>query len=295
MRSSTLTPERSRIEAALPPALFLLLWSSGFTFVAMGLPHAEPVTFLALRYVAVVGLLAVAAAVLRPPLPRGRTAWLHLAVVGLLLQAAYFALLYLALESVAPAIGALIVSLQPVLVALLAPSTVGEHVPLARWAGLLLGLLGAAAVIVARADDGTADAAGIALAVAGLVAITSATLYENRFGAEHHPVTGNLVQCSVALAATGAVALLAEDLHVDWTGELVISLTYLVLGNSIVSITLLLAMVRRGTASQVSALFFLVPPLAALIAWAILGESLPALAWVGMVIATAGVAIATRR
>jgi drug/metabolite transporter (DMT)-like permease len=108
-------------------------------------------------------------------------------------------------------------------------------------------------------------------------------------------VTGNLVQCAVALLATGAIALIAEDLRVDWTGELVISLTYLVLANSIVSLTLLLAMLRRGTASQVSALFFLVPPLAALIAWAILGESLPALAWAGMIVATAGVAIATRR
>jgi drug/metabolite transporter (DMT)-like permease len=272
-----------------------VLWSSGFTFVAMGLPHAEPITFLALRYAVVVALLLAAAAVVRPPLPDTPTAWLHLVVVGLLLQAAYFGLLYLALERIAPAVGALIVSLQPVLVALLAPRTVGEHVPAARWAGLLLGLVGAAAVILARADDGAADAAGIALAVGGLLAISAATLYENRFGAEHHLVTGNLVQCAVALLATGAIALVAEDLRVDWTGELVISLTYLVLANSIVSLTLLLAMLRRGTASQVSALFFLVPPLAALIAWAILGESLPALAWAGMVVATAGVAIATRR
>jgi drug/metabolite transporter (DMT)-like permease len=281
--------------AGLVPALFLVLWSSGFTFVAMGLPHAQPVTFLALRYLIVVALLGAAAVVLRPPLPRDRATWLHLAVVGLLLQAAYFGLLYLALEHVAPAVAALVVCLQPVLVALLAPLTVGEHVPLARWAGLGLGLLGAAAVILVRADDGGTDAAGIALAVASLLAITAATLYESRFGTELHPVTGNLVQCAVALAATGAVALVAEDPRVDWTGELVISLTYLVLGNSIVSITLLLAMVRRGTASQVSALFFLVPPLAALIAWAILGESLPALAWVGMVVAAIGVAVATRR
>jgi drug/metabolite transporter (DMT)-like permease len=261
----------------------------------MGLPHAEPVTFLALRYAIVVALLVAAAAMVRPPLPDSRAAWLHLAVVGLLLQASYFALLYLALGHISPAVAALIVSLQPVLVALLAPRTVGEHVPLARWAGLLLGLIGAAAVILVRADDGAADAGGIALAVASLLAITSATLYENRFGSEQHPVTGNLIQCAVALAATGAVAVIAEDLRIDWTDELVISLTYLVLANSIVSLTLLLAMVRRGTASQVSALFFLVPPLAALIAWAILGESLPGVAWAGMVVATAGVAIATRR
>ncbi len=172
------------------PALFLVLWSSGFTFVALGLPHAQPVTFLALRYLVVVVLLLAAFAVLRPPLPRTRTAWRHLAVVGLLLQAGYFALLYLALEHVSPAVAALVVSLQPVLVALLAPATIGEHVPLARWAGLGLGLLGAAAVILLRADDGGADLAGIALAVASLLAITAATLYESRFGVGEHQVTG---------------------------------------------------------------------------------------------------------
>jgi drug/metabolite transporter (DMT)-like permease len=277
------------------PAVFLVLWSSGFTFVALGLPDAEPVTFLALRYLVVVVLLLAAAALVRPPLPPDRAAWIHLAVVGLLLQAGYFGLLYLALEHVAPAVAALVVCLQPVLVALLAQRTVGEHVPLARWGGLGLGLVGAAGVIVVRADDGGADLAGIALAVASLLAITAATLYESRFGAEGHPVTSNLVQCSVALVATGVVALLAEDLRIDWTGDLVISLTYLVLGNSLVSITLLLMMVRRGTASQVSALFFLVPPLAAVIAWAILGESLPVAAWGGMAVAAVGVAIATRR
>ena len=241
------------------PALFVLLWSSGFTFVALGLPHSEPITFLALRYVIVVAVLAVAFAVVRPPLPR-RRAWLDLAIVGFLLQAVYFGLFYLAIDRVAPATVALIVCLQPVLVALLAPALVGEHVPLARWAGLGL-----------------------------------ASLYENSFGTEQHPVTSNLVQFSVALVATAIPAALFEDLQVEWTGDLYISLAYLVFFNSLLALTLLLTMMRRGTASQVSALFFLVPPLAALIAWIVLGESLPVLAWLGMVLAAVGVAVATRR
>jgi drug/metabolite transporter (DMT)-like permease len=273
----------------------VLLWSSGFTFVALGLPHSEPLTFLALRYVIVLAVLAVAVAVVRPPFPRDRGTWLHLAVIGLLLQAAYFGLFYLAIDRVPAATVALVVCLQPVLVALAAPMLVGEHVPLARWAGLALGLVGAVIVIAVRADDGGADAAGIALAFGALVAIAAATLLERRFGTEQHPVTANLVQVAVALVATAVPAVLFESLHVEWTGDLVISLGYLVFGNSLLAITLLLAMMRRGAASQVSALFFLVPPLAALIAWAVLGESLPAPAWLGMVLAAAGVAVATRR
>lgn len=276
------------------PALFVLLWSSGFTFVALGLPHSEPITFLALRYVIVVAVLAVAFAVVRPPLPRGR-AWLDLAIVGFLLQAVYFGLFYLSIDRVAPATVALIVCLQPVLVALLAPALVGEHVPLARWAGLGLGLVGAAIVILARSREGGTDVVGVALAFGGLLAITLASLYENRFGAEQHPISANLVQFSVALAATAIPAALFEDLHVEWTGDLYISLAYLVFFNSLLAITLLLTMMRRGTASQVSALFFLVPPLAALIAWVVLGESLPVVAWLGMVLAAVGVATATRR
>jgi drug/metabolite transporter (DMT)-like permease len=284
--------ERLRGQAA--PALFVVLWSSGFSFVAVGLRHAEPITFLALRYAIVVALLAAAAVVVRPPLPRGRDAWRQLVVMGLALQASYFVLFYLALERIPSATVALVVCLQPVLVALAAPHMVDEHVPLARWGGLLVGLAGAVVVILARAGDSGADARGLVLAVAALFAISGATLYERRSGTEQHVITANLVQYGAALAVTGPAAAIFEHLRVRWTGAFVISLAYLVLANSLLALTLLLTMVRRGEAARVSSLFFLVPPLAALIAWAVLGEALPPLAWVGMALAAGGVAVATR-
>ncbi len=273
----------------------MLLWSAGFSFVALGLPDSEPVTFLALRYAIVVAVLLVAFLVLRPPLPTTRRDWIDLIVVGLVLQAAYFTLLYLALdlESSAGTV-ALIVSLQPILVALLAPSVAGERVSKTRWAGLALGLAGAAVVIGSRSGVGGSSAAGLLCAAAAMVALTVGTLYERRHGSEHHPVTANTVQFSVALAVTLPPAIIFEGFAVEWTGDLAISLAYLVFANSLVSITLLLTMVRRNQASRVSALFFLVPPLAALIAWAVLGEALPAVAWAGMAVAAAGVALATR-
>jgi drug/metabolite transporter (DMT)-like permease len=278
----------------LAPAAFLLLWSAGFAFVALGLPYSEPITFLALRYAIVLAVLVPALLVLRPPVPRARRDWLDLVVVGLLLQAAYFTLLYLALdlESSAGTV-ALVVSLQPILVALLAPSVAGERVTKVRWAGLALGLIGAAVVIGSRSTLGGASAAGLACAAAAMVALTAGTLYERNHGSEHHPVTANAVQFAVALAVTLPPALILEGFPVEWTGDLAISLAYLVFANSLVSITLLLMMVRRGEASRVSSLFFLVPPLAALIAWAVLGESLPASAWLGMALAAVGVGIAT--
>jgi len=278
------------------PAAFVVLWSAGFTFVSLGLEDSEPLTFLALRYVAVVALLGPVFVVVRPPLPRTGDEWRHLVVTGLILQALYFALLYGAIGLDAPAgTAALIVSLQPILVALAAPRVAGEHVDARRWIGLLLGLAGAAEVIVARQGVESIPGAALLCTLAALVALTVGTLYENRFGAEQHPVTANLVQYTLALAVVAPAAALFERLHVDWTANLIVSLGYLVFANSLLAITLLLTMLRRGEAARVSALFFLTPPLAALIAWIVLDEELPAAAWPGMVLAAVGVALATIR
>ena len=126
------------------PLVFLLLWSSGFVVLKIGLAHADPLTFLALRYACVVALLAPLLPALRPPMPASPRAWTHLAMVGLLLQAGYFGFTYLALAHGISAGGvALITSLQPILVGLLAPAIARERVDARRWAGLTLGVLGA--------------------------------------------------------------------------------------------------------------------------------------------------------
>ena len=111
----------------------------------------------------------------------------------------------------------------------------------------------------------------------------------------HQVVIGILVQYAVGFAAVLPLAWILEDLQVSWTGSMVASLLYLAISNSLVAVTLLLAMIRRGEASRVSALFFLVPPTAAVIAWLLIGEAMPPLAWLGMALATAGVAISNRR
>jgi drug/metabolite transporter (DMT)-like permease len=279
----------------LAPAIFLFLWAAGFAVAKVGLLHAEPITFLVLRYALVIVVLAPFAAILRPPLPKRRADWLHLAVVGFLIQAGYFGLCYIALgNGMSAGAVALIVSLQPILVGLLAPRLVGENVNRLRWAGLALGLAGAALVIVARSAIEVTSAFGILCAVGGLASMTGATLYEKRFGVSQHPVTANVVQYAVGLAATLPVAWMLEDMAVEWTGELIAALAYLVIGNSLIAITLLLAMIRRGQASSVSALFFLVPPGAALVAWVTIGEAMPPLAWVGMGLAAVGVALVGR-
>jgi drug/metabolite transporter (DMT)-like permease len=279
----------------LAPAIFLLLWSGGFAVAKLGLLHADPITFLALRYALVLAVLLPLVPVVRPPWPQRRVDWLHLAVVGFLIQAAYFGLCYIAMGfGLSAGAVALIVSLQPILVGLLAPRLAGERVGALGWVGLTLGLAGAGLVIAARSAIEATSPWGILCAVGGLAGMTAATLYEKRFGISQHPVTANVVQYAVGLGAVLPVAWAIEEMRVEWTGELVAALAYLVIGNSLVAITLLLAMIRRGEASRVSALFFLVPPGAALIAWATIGEAMPPLAWLGMGLAAIGVALVGR-
>jgi drug/metabolite transporter (DMT)-like permease len=280
---------------ATAPVLFLLLWSSGFVFLKLGLRDADPLTFLALRYASVVAILSVAFVLLAPPLPRTRRAWMHLASVGLLLQAGYFSGTYLSLKcGMSAGAVALITSQQPILIGLLAPALAHERVDRTRWVGLILGVSGAALVILSNSNVQAASPAGVLFAGLALFSITGGTLLEKRSGAPTHPVVANLVQCGVGLAVAGPLAYLLEPMHVAWTAGLIGSLAYLVLGNSIVAISLLLAMIRFGDASRVSALFFLVPPCTAVIALVVLHEPIAPLAWPGMLCAAAGIHLVMR-
>jgi drug/metabolite transporter (DMT)-like permease len=276
------------------PILFLLLWSAGFAIAKIGLMHAGPFTLLALRYVIAVLVLLPLVPILKPPLPSGRAA-LDIAVTGFLIQVVYFGLCYIAFTSGVSAGGvAIIVCLQPILVSLIAPWMVGERVSPLRWLGLVLGLGGALTVILARSGIAHEPALGLLAAVGGLIGMTAGTLYEKRFGVTSHPVPANLIQYAVGAAFALPMALAIEGLQADWTAELFTVLAYLVIGNSLISITLLLAMIRAGEVARVSALFYLVPPLSALFAWPLLGEAMPPLAWAGMALAAVGVMLARR-
>jgi drug/metabolite transporter (DMT)-like permease len=276
----------------LAPGIFLLLWSGGFPVGKVGIGYAGPMTFLSVRYALVLVVLAPLLLALRPPLPRGDQLR-HLLVVGVLVQGLYFGLGYAALSlGVSAGTAALIASLQPILTALLAPLLTGDRIERRAWVGLGLGFAGAAVVIVAKSGVGEATAFGIAAAIGALLAITAGTFYEKRFGIRQHPVPANLVQHGVALAAFLPIAWLTEGFALRPSLPLAASLAYLVVGNSLVAVGLLLAMVRRGAVARVTALFFLVPPMSALLAWALLGEEVPPVAWLGFALAALGVALA---
>ena len=294
---SAATVGGNRIMMRLAPVVFLLFWSAGYPFAKIILQYAEPLTALALRYLIVLAVMLAVATVLRPPMPRTPGQWGHMIVSSAMLQVGYFGCCWYAFWlGVSSGTVALILSLQPILVSILAPGLVGERVRLVQWAGLGLGIAGAAIVILARLSVEVMTAFEVTLVTASLAFITASTLYEKRFvWPGHHPVTVGVVQHLVGVAGTTWLAVVLETCQIQWTVEFVVSLAWFVVCNSLIAVSLLLYMLQKGEAARVSALFFMVPPTAALLSWAMLGETLPVLAWPGMALAGLGVIVATRR
>lgn len=277
------------------PFIFLLLWSAGFTVAKIGIDDADPLTLLALRYGCVVLIILPLFLWFKPSLPKNGREWLNIAIVGFLIQVVYFGTAYKAFELGASAGAvALITSLQPLFVAMIIPLLTDETVSKRTWAGLVLGLLGSAIVILANLGVQLTTTISLLFSVAALVAITIGTVWEKRFGVPQHPLTTNLVQYAVGTVCLLPLAWATESMHIDWTPQFTFALFYLVVCNSIFAISLLIMMIREGEATRVSALFFLVPPMSALLAWLIISEPMAPTAWIGMVIAALGVWLASR-
>lgn len=277
------------------PASFVLLWSTGFIGARLGLPHAEPLTFLTVRFAVAASLLTGLAAIVGARWPRRPAELAHAVVVGLLVHGLYLGGVFIAIGlGVEAGLSALIVSTQPILVAAVAGLALGERVERRQWAGMALGLVGVA-LVLAQKLGAAAPPAGVLACLVALLGITAGTLYQKRFGAGQDLVTGSVVQYLAAGLACGAVALAVEDRAIDWAPAFIVALLWLVLVLSIGAVTLLWLLIRRGAASAVSSLFFLVPPVTALLAWALFGETLGPTALVGMLVAVAGVALVVRR
>ncbi|APW42965.1 DMT family transporter [Rhodoferax saidenbachensis] len=283
---------------SLYPLLFVALWSTGFIGAKFGLPDAEPLTFLSLRYAIVLVFMAAVAWYTRAPWPRTQREWLHIGVSGLLVHAVYLGGVFVAIGHGLPAgVAALVVGLQPVLTALGAGAFLGERVRPAQWLGLALGFVGVGLVVahkvVAGASGGTLWAMLLPVVVA-LLAITAGTLYQKRYCQSFDLRTGSVIQFLPCLVATGLVASLTETMQIHWTGSFVFALAWLVLVLSLGAVSLLNVLIRNGSAVNVASLFYLVPPCTALVAWALFGETLTGLALLGMALTVFGVWLARK-
>ena len=282
------------------PAVFVLIWSTGFIVAKYGLPYAPPLSFLAIRYALSLLCFLVWIALARVAWPSSRAQWLHLGVTGILIHAGYLGGVWSAIKGgMGSGLSALIVGLQPVLTAVWV-SRMGDsrqaegHVSNRQWLGLFLGLAGLLLVVSRKFGAGNeATAYTLGFAVLALISITAGTLYQKRFVQPADVRTANAIQLIAALLVTLPLALLETE-PVRWTAEFSGALAWSVLALTLGGSSLLYMLIQRGAATAVTSLLYLVPPTTALMAWLLFGEPITLVTVAGTALTAAGVWLVVR-
>jgi drug/metabolite transporter (DMT)-like permease len=283
---------------ALMPLVFVLIWSTGFIVARLGMPHGPPFQFLAIRFaLSVLCFLPwIWLAGARWPATRGQ--WRHLAITGVLMHAAYLGGVWAAVKAgMGSGVSALVVGLQPVLTAIWL-SAMGTRVHARQWAGLALGLAGLVLVVSGKIGVGNAQdhvtLANLAIVGVGLLSITVGTLYQKRYVTPCDVPTANAIQLGAAFLVTAPLALLESGFMV-WNGDSVGAMAWSVLVLTLGGSSLLYLLIQRGAATSVTSLLYLVPPTAAVMAWALFGEPITVFTVLGMAVTAVGVSLVVRK
>ncbi|MBT4888817.1 MAG: DMT family transporter [Rhodospirillales bacterium] len=285
------------------PALFVFLWSTGFIGSKLGAPYSEPFMFLTMRFAAAAIIMAIISLACRAQWPNTRMRVFHAVMVGIMVHGLYLGGVFWAIDNgISAGISALIVSLQPLITGIAVGSLFGERVTPKRWFGLALGFTGVIMVIWQSLDfsftEGginSLEAAGLGACVLSLIGITAGTLYQRRFCINEDLRAHQTIQLITVAIIMAALSYTFETRHIEWSPPFIFALIWLTCIMSIGTFSLLYKLVRRGAASQVTGLFFMVPPITALIAYFLFEETPTGLAMAGMAVTVTGVAIATRK
>ncbi|MBG6114609.1 MULTISPECIES: DMT family transporter [unclassified Polaromonas] len=285
------------------PAVFVLIWSTGFIVAKFGLPYAPPLTFLVLRYVFSIACFLIWIGFSRARWPRVRQQWLHLALTGVLMHAGYLGGVWVAVKSgMGSGLTALIVGLQPVLTALWlswagasgSSTATKTQVTPRQWAGLALGLGGLLLVVARKFGSGSeVTALTLGCTVFALGCITVGTLYQKHFVQPTDVRTANAIQLAAALLVTLPFSFLETEAIVwntDFIGAMAWSVLALTLGGS----SLLYLLIQRGAATAVTSLLYLVPPTTAVMAWLLFGEAITLATVAGTALTALGVSLVVR-
>ncbi|MBL8472791.1 MAG: DMT family transporter [Rhodocyclaceae bacterium] len=278
------------------PWLFVLLWSTGFIGAKFGLPYADPLAFLFVRYCAVVVLVLPLALITRAPWPADLRGALHIGMAGLLVQATYLGGVFSSIALGLPSgVTSLVVGLQPLITAALAGLALGEQVSSRQWTGLVAALAGVALVLGGRSDVAAGariDFAQVIPALIALAGISLGTLYQKRFCPQFDLRTGAFLQFLPSAIVTGIIVFAGGRWRIDWQPAFVFAACWLTFVLSFGAMSLLHVLIRRGTAVAVASLFYLTPVVTAVLAFILFGERLTPLQLAGMALAVAGVSAA---
>lgn len=275
--------------SSVAPILFVLLWSTGFVGAKYGLPFADPFIFLSIR-VLIAGLILFAvAAVMKLPIAIGASAISRSSLIGFFLHACYLGGVFYAISKGLPAgVAAVVTSLQPVLVSLLAVKVLGEQLKAKQVVGLVLGLVGVVLVLGPSFEQDIPTSAVIGILVA-LIGSTSATLLQKKIGADVPLVSGTAYQYLASGFVLALAAIATGGTRITWSSQFIVAFVWLIAVLSVGAILLLLWLLNTGSAASVSSLFYLIPPATALEAFFLFGEKVNTQGFLGIGITALGV------
>ena len=282
------------------PALFVFLWSTGFIGAKYIVPYAEPFTFLTIRYFLAALILFAIAYAFKQPLKLNKEQFRASFAVGMLLHVIYIGGVFYAVSlGVSAGISAVIVSIQPVLVSLLAVPLLGERLRWVQVVGLFLGVAGIALLLLPKVFQGDYTAStsivGIVICVIALLGTSGGYLVQKKLGGEIPFLSGTGAQYAISAIAFAILSVATEDQIIQWVPEFFFGLAWIVFMLSIASIVLLYGMLRNGSASKVSSLYYLVPPVAAIQAYFLFDEVIGFVGIIGMAFAGLGVVLVMRQ
>lgn len=282
------------------PVLFVFLWSTGFVGAKYIVPYAEPFTFLTIRYFLAALILFAIAYAFKQPLKLSKEQFKASFAVGILLHVIYIGGVFYAVSlGVSAGISAVIVSIQPVLVSLLAVPLLGERLRWVQVVGLFLGVAGIALLLLPKVFQGdytaSASIVGIVICVIALLGTSGGYLVQKKLGGEIPFLSGTGAQYAISAIAFAILSVATEDQIIQWVPEFFFGLAWIVFMLSIASIVLLYGMLRTGSASKVSSLYYLVPPVAAIQAYFLFDEVIGLVGIIGMAFAGLGVVLVMRQ
>ena len=279
--------------AKAAPAIFVLLWSTGFIGSGLGAPYIDPMAFLTIRFFAVLPVLLIIGLFLVKSWPKSPQAILHCIVTGILVHGIYLGGIFWAIDQGMPVgASAIIVGLQPVLTAIVAVGLLGERVTRKHWISMLIGLLGLTLVLGPKFDLGGSGITLVTTSVIALsvLAISLGTVYQKRFVQKTDLLAATFWQYIGALLITTPLSLF-ESWQITWSGQLIFAMAWLVFVLSVGAVLLLMVLIRQGAVSKVASLFYLVPVATAIESYFLFGETLTVLQIAGMALVIGAVLV----
>ena len=273
---------------------FIFLWASAFVAAKLGLSDAGPFSMLAIRFVIVAFIFASIVILFRAKWPK-KNQILHIGLVGILLHGFYLGGVFFSItKGTAAGISSLIVSLHPVLTCILATLIIKEEIKVDKWIGIVLGFIGVVIVVWPRLG-GELPLIGFVSCIIALIAISFGTIIQKKYLENMDILGGNTVQAVFAAIFFSILLIFFEPFKFNPSKELIISMTWLILLVSLGAISILMLLIRRGEMSSTASLFFLAPPVSAILGYLVFKEELNASGIVGFIVACTGVWLVNRK